>query len=305
MTVIPSAPPANLFDASLEPLPPAEEPRIEVPPYSPDSFTLAGACGSEWCPGPPVPPSQLAREGWHAMAGASSAYEQCSIGRSYTERIYYAAMSPAEKALAGTALSASYALENPLSTVDLFYLSFGAISAGLQGPAAAVLARTGRDALMKARGPRDQCHMGLAFCDAVKKNTADSAGAALINTAFEAYGSLEHAGSAASLLERALSAFTPWGIGGPVEAVLGKTGCEAMGGAKHNRDRCKIGYVFTRSIRDTTVHEGEKAAAQAALDAYGLAPDASSAAEALQQYLQKFAGLPPFPSGALLSGLQE
>lgn len=248
---------------------------------------------NHWCC--PQTPGQIAREGWAAMKNAKSAEEQCYIGVQVAENILYAnGASDTESAIAEATLGAYGNLKNINSAVKLLFVSLGAIAGGVQGPIGAVLGRVGHDALANAADAEEKCRVGTAFCTEIARKSGDSTEQKLVGAALSAYSVLGSAGSASSLLDRVMQAMTPWSYA-PFEVVMAKTAVGFMDNSLSAKDKCRVGYTFTRSIKDNSSSSSEKEFAQIALDEYAKAKDAPTAAVILRKYLSKFTEPPTFP----------
>jgi hypothetical protein len=275
-----------------------------------DSF-CAGNSGGAGCPGgiggsqpPPnygggwgCQPSagQMAKEGWEAMKNAKSAEEQCYIGVQVAENILYGSgASKTEAAIMEATLGAYRNLGDINSAVKMLYVTLGAIAGGTQGPIGAVLGRVGHSALSNAANSEDKCRIGSAFCAQIGRKSGDSTEQKLIGASLSAYQVMGSAGSASSLLDRVMQNMNPWGYG-PFEVVMAQTAVGFMDNSTSAKDKCRVGYTFTRSIKDNSSSASEKNFAQMALDEYGKATDAPTAAGILKKYLVKFTTAPTFP----------
>ncbi len=249
--------------------------------------------GNNWhCP---QTPGQMAKEGWEAMKNAKSAEEQCYIGVQVAENILYATgASGTEAAISESALNAYRTLGNITSAVNLLFISLGAIAGGVHGPIGAVLGKVGHDALANATNAEDKCRVGSAFCVEIGRKSSDNTEKKLMGAALSAYSVLGSAGSAASLLDQVMQAMSPWSYA-PFEVVMGKTAVGFMDSSLSSKDKCRVGYTFTRSIKENSTSPSEQNFAQLALEEYAKATDAPSAATVLRNYLVKFTQPPTFP----------
>ncbi|MGV8122049.1 MAG: hypothetical protein AB2L14_19995 [Candidatus Xenobiia bacterium LiM19] len=269
-----------------------------------DSFCAGGPGnigGSEPPPtyenhwGCPQSPGQMAKEGWAAMKNAKSAEEQCYIGVQVAENILYAnGASGTESAIAEATLGAYGNLKNINSAVKLLFVSLGAIAGGVQGPIGVALGRVGHDALVNATDSEEKCRVASAFCVEIARKSGDSTEQKLVGAALSAYSVMGSAGSASSLLDRVMQAMTPWSYA-PFEVVMAKTAVGFIDNSLSAKDKCRVGYTFTRSIKDNSSSSSEKEFAQMALDEYAKAKDAPTAAIILRKYLAKFTEPPTFP----------
>jgi len=268
-----------------------------------DMFCSAGHCN----PAPPSPnyplscsntARMIASEGRAAMQNAKNAAEQCYIGEDAAGRIHRSSSkSSLENAIAEATLKSYPSLKNIESAVKLLAVSLGAIAGGVQGPVGFVLGRVGHDAFANAVTPDDRCVIGTSFCLQIANRSGDSTERKLAEAALGAYPHMGTSGSASFMLDRIMQSMSPWGYG-PFEPVMGKTAVDIMDRSMLVKDRCAVGYSFTKTIMDNTASSSEKQMAQAALNDFAKSPDAASGAAVLRKYLVKFTSAPPVPPSA-------
>lgn len=233
---------------------------------------------------------RLAQQGLRDMDSdnVASVQDQCSIGISATRSIVQQADVAEEVAVAAATYDAYSRVQNAYSAVSALHAGLSTIAQGIQGPVGAVLAQVAQQAMFDrdVASATDQCHIGLAFAHAEKAHGTPRE-RLIAETSLKAYQSVEECRSAVATLSSAfniLSGTLPDELGGR----LAKLGAESM---YHRevvsvQDQCRIGLVYTRTVRDNPDNEDQRIQAQAALDAYGEVTDAYSGADVLGNFLR-------------------